>query len=167
MEVILWNRQECGNAWAHQQDRCLLLCVQRNERNTAKVSQHYLQWVSYVYVSDQTVRNQLHKAGIRAQYPSVVPVLIHQCCAAQLAFTREQQDWQVHYCYPILLIDVAGNIMFSMVSPGHPFWCFLVNSRHTARCWAVSTGPASGGHVLIKASEYPTGGYFVGIQQCS
>lgn len=98
--------------------------------------------VGYVYVSDQTVRNQLHKAGIRAQYPSVVPVLIHQRCAAQLAFTREQQDWQVHYCYPILLIDVAGNIMFSMVSPGHPFWCFLVNSRHTARCWAVSTGPA-------------------------
>lgn len=56
-----------------------------------------LQWVTGIYVSTQTVSNKLYEGSMRAQHALMGPVLSVQHYAAQLAFTRERQNWQVHH----------------------------------------------------------------------
>ena len=49
--------------------------------------------------------NRLHEDGMRAQHPLMGPVLTAQHHAAQLAFAREHQNWQVRYWHPVLFTD--------------------------------------------------------------
>ena len=67
--------------------------------------QNDLQQATGGHVSDQTVRNTLHKGGMMAWCPLVEPVLTTQHHAAWLGFARKHQNWQFHHWRPTLFTD--------------------------------------------------------------
>ena len=82
-------------ATIHQQDRYLVLSARRFRRSTARSLQSDLKHGTEVQISDQTVRNQLHSSELRFWRPFVGLILTPCHCAAQRAFVREYQIWQV------------------------------------------------------------------------
>uniref|UniRef100_A0AAY5KHY5 Transposase Tc1-like domain-containing protein n=1 Tax=Esox lucius TaxID=8010 RepID=A0AAY5KHY5_ESOLU len=111
----------------HQPSSRTSICsIVREGTVTARALHNVLQRATGVHFSDQTVRNRLHEGGIRARHPLVGLVLTAQHCAVWLAFSREQQNWQVcHWC-PVLLteqvhtehtIDLKESAMVNVMLP--------------------------------------------------
>lgn len=93
--VFRWGELGCRRTLSQQQNRYLLQCGWRNRRSTIKNVN--LQQVTYVHVSDQTIRSRLHESGITVQHLLLGLVLTAQHRTTQLAFAREHQSWPVHH----------------------------------------------------------------------
>ena len=53
----------------------------------------------------QAVRNRLHSSELRSRRPFVGLILTPHHRAAQMAFAREHQNWQVHHWRPVLFTE--------------------------------------------------------------
>ena len=81
------------------QDRYLVVSASRNRHSNARKLQDELQRASGVHVSDQTVRNRLHDAGMRARRPAIrIPLSVNhrrarrEWCQEHLAW--DEEDWE-------------------------------------------------------------------------
>ena len=81
------------------QDRFLVVSASRNRHSNARKLQDELQRASGVHVSDQTVRNRLHDAGMRARRPAIrIPLSVNhrrarrEWCQEHLAW--DEEDWE-------------------------------------------------------------------------
>ena len=75
------------------QDRTLFLQAKCNPTVTARELSEELLNIHGVSVSDQTVRNRLHKAGLHSRGPIRVPALRQGNRAARLAWAEEHAGW--------------------------------------------------------------------------
>ena len=78
-----------------RQDRHLVLTARRLGFVNARSLQNELRRATGVEISDQTVRNRLHRSLLRSRRPFVGVILTPRHRAARLDFAREHRDWQV------------------------------------------------------------------------
>ena len=88
-----------------RQDRYLRVRVGRHRRSTAQDLQEDLRRATGVRVSDQTVRNRLHGAGLRARRPLRAVPLTAAHRAARLQFAQDHRNWQLRHWRPVLFTD--------------------------------------------------------------
>ena len=88
-----------------RQDRHLVLTARRLGFVNARSLQNELRRATGVEISDQTVRNRLHRSLLRSRRPFVGVILTPRHRAARLDFAREHRDWQVRHWRPVLFSD--------------------------------------------------------------
>ena len=103
------------------QDRYLRTLAARNRYSTARQLRHDFQDATGSRISDQTVRNRLHHAGLHARRPFAVPRLTAAHRRARLTFSRDHSDWQLRHWTPVLFTDESR-------------FCLDTNDRR-ARVW--------------------------------
>ena len=98
-------KQGRGRATTLRQDRYLVLTARKLRSVTARSLQNELRCATGVEISDQTVRNRLHRSHLRSRRPFVGVILTPRHRAARLDFAREHRDWQVHHWRSVLFSD--------------------------------------------------------------
>ena len=111
-----------------RQDRYLRVRVGRHRRSTARDLQEDLRRATGVHVSDQTVRNRLHEAGLRSQRPLHAVPLTAAHHAARLQFAQDHRNWQLRHWRPVLFTDESRYTLSSC--DGRDRTCRRVGERY-------------------------------------
>lgn len=87
------------------EDRFMRIQVLRNRTATARDVQRDLLRATGRLISDQTVRNRLHKAQMASRRPAKVRQLLVRHRQARLQFAREHRHWQLQHWRPVMFSD--------------------------------------------------------------
>jgi hypothetical protein len=84
--------------------RFLRLQALRNRTHSARDLQKHLVRARGTSISDQTVRNMLREAGLKARRPAKVSKLTREHRQRKFEFGREHLNWQLRHWTPVMLM---------------------------------------------------------------
>ena len=87
------DRRQSGRPTTHRQDNLIRTLILRNRTITARALQGQLRTAAGVTMSDQTIRNRLHAAGLRARRPVVRIPLKQRHRIHRLDWSRRHLRW--------------------------------------------------------------------------
>ena len=95
-------RPRCTTA---RQDRQLVLQAKRNRFNSAVALNRDFHNTHGINMSNQTCRNRLHEANLRARRPATRPILTADHRVRRLDFASEHANWQIRHLRSVLFTD--------------------------------------------------------------
>ena len=87
------------------EDRYLRILALRGRQRFAKSVQAEFLHATRVRISTQTIRNRLHKAGLRGRRPVIAPILNPHHRRAHLDFARNHVNWNLRQWGTVLFTD--------------------------------------------------------------
>lgn len=127
-------------------DRYVRLSVLRNRRLNATDIQNKLHRVYGVRLSDQTIRNRLHAAGLRARIPVKRPAMSALNRVRRLRWCRQHRRWNFHDWGNVLFSDESRFCLKKVDGRVH-VWRRR-GERYSSTCIQDVT-PYGGGSVMV------------------
>lgn len=131
---------------SQEEDRYIRILACRNRQSSARSLATSFRDASHHALSDQTIRNRLHEAGMHARRPAARPILSQRHREARLSFSQEHVGWSMDQWAPVLFTDESR---FNLSNNDRRVRVWRRAGERFADCNVVEYDRYGGGSVMV------------------